>query len=92
MRMVAAAVVGDAAETAGGGGRRVEESDGGDRVDPVVVIDFGIGRKSPPEKFSGGSNGGQRRRELAGEVERERECNICGPKSGYHKKTENQAK
>ncbi|GJW68969.1 integrase, catalytic region, zinc finger, CCHC-type containing protein [Tanacetum coccineum] len=44
-----------AAETGGGGGeRRVEESGCGDRIDPVMRSVFGIGRKSPPEKFSGG--------------------------------------
>ncbi|GKB54831.1 hypothetical protein Tco_0905584 [Tanacetum coccineum] len=47
--------------SAGGGGcgsrrgekRRVAASGGGDRVDPVVRIIFGFGRKSPPENFSG---------------------------------------
>ncbi|GJU83117.1 hypothetical protein Tco_1285482 [Tanacetum coccineum] len=43
-----------AAETGGGGGRRVEESGCGDRIDPVMRSVFGVGRKSPPEKFSGG--------------------------------------
>ncbi|GKA54656.1 hypothetical protein Tco_0753605 [Tanacetum coccineum] len=42
-----------AAET-DGGGRRVEESGCGDRIDPVMRSVFGVGRKSPPEKFSGG--------------------------------------
>ncbi|GJV45201.1 hypothetical protein Tco_1429737 [Tanacetum coccineum] len=41
-----------AAET-DGGGRRVEESGCGDRIDPVMRSVFGVGRKSPPEKFSG---------------------------------------
>ncbi|GJV57086.1 hypothetical protein Tco_1458091 [Tanacetum coccineum] len=31
-----------------------------DRVDPVVRNLFGFGRKSPPEKFSGGGDGGRR--------------------------------
>ncbi|GJV17300.1 hypothetical protein Tco_1362623 [Tanacetum coccineum] len=35
-------------------GRRVEESGCGDRIDPVMRSVFGVGRKSPPEKFSGG--------------------------------------
>ncbi|GKA22538.1 hypothetical protein Tco_0708500, partial [Tanacetum coccineum] len=34
--------------------RRVEESGVGDRVDRVTRNDFGLRRKSPPEKFSGG--------------------------------------
>ncbi|GKB08406.1 ribonuclease H-like domain-containing protein, partial [Tanacetum coccineum] len=34
--------------------RRVEESGCGDRIDPVRRSVFGVGRKSPPEKFSGG--------------------------------------
>ncbi|GJS23014.1 reverse transcriptase domain-containing protein [Tanacetum coccineum] len=42
-----------AAET-DGGGRRVEESGCGDRIDPVMRSVFGVGRKSPSEKFSGG--------------------------------------
>ncbi|GKG24321.1 hypothetical protein Tco_0394949, partial [Tanacetum coccineum] len=33
---------------------RVEESGVGDRVDPEVGSVFGLRRKSPPEKFSGG--------------------------------------
>ncbi|GJY10726.1 hypothetical protein Tco_0378911 [Tanacetum coccineum] len=44
-----------AAET-DGGGRRVEESGCGDRIDPVMRSVFGVGRKSPPEKFSGGGD------------------------------------
>ncbi|GJX57012.1 hypothetical protein Tco_0286909 [Tanacetum coccineum] len=43
-----------AAAAAGGGKRRVEESGCGDRIDPVMRSVFGVGRKSPPEKFSGG--------------------------------------
>ncbi|GKC42946.1 hypothetical protein Tco_1060668, partial [Tanacetum coccineum] len=33
---------------------RVAESEYGDRVDPLMRITFDLGRKSPPEKFSGG--------------------------------------
>ncbi|GJY79780.1 hypothetical protein Tco_0485581 [Tanacetum coccineum] len=33
---------------------RVGESDYGERVDRVTRINFGVRRKSPPEKFSGG--------------------------------------
>ncbi|GJZ10964.1 hypothetical protein Tco_0545723 [Tanacetum coccineum] len=43
------------------GGRekwRVEESGSGDRVDPEVGSVFGLRRKSPPEKFSGGGEWG----------------------------------
>ncbi|GKD69450.1 hypothetical protein Tco_1323540, partial [Tanacetum coccineum] len=42
--------------TAAGGvvGSRVTASDSGDRVDRVSGSIFGVGRKSPPEKFSGG--------------------------------------
>ncbi|GJW10254.1 hypothetical protein Tco_1576081 [Tanacetum coccineum] len=40
---------------------RVEESGCGDRIDPVRRSVFGVGRKSPPEKFSGGGSGGRRR-------------------------------
>ncbi|GKC51651.1 hypothetical protein Tco_1074396 [Tanacetum coccineum] len=39
-----------------------------DRVDQRMGVIFGVGRKSPPEKFSGGdygSSGGRRRQELA---------------------------
>ncbi|GJR07537.1 hypothetical protein Tco_0790189 [Tanacetum coccineum] len=44
-----------AAETGGGGGeRRVEESGCRDRRDPLMGRIFGVGRKSPSEKFSGG--------------------------------------
>ncbi|GJV13496.1 hypothetical protein Tco_1355037 [Tanacetum coccineum] len=39
---------------AGGRRRRVEARGRVDRIDPVMGINFGIGRKSPPEKFSGG--------------------------------------
>ncbi|GKG27940.1 hypothetical protein Tco_0406267 [Tanacetum coccineum] len=41
---------------------RVAESEYGDRVDPLMRITFDLGRKSPPEKFSGGGGG----RRLAG--------------------------
>ncbi|GJW02857.1 hypothetical protein Tco_1561713 [Tanacetum coccineum] len=51
----------DIENTAGGGGggsggvdERVGESDLGDRVDQFMRFIFGLGRKSPPEKFSGG--------------------------------------
>ncbi|GKG40458.1 hypothetical protein Tco_0467235, partial [Tanacetum coccineum] len=47
-----------AAET-DGWGRRVEESGCGDRIDPVMRSVFGVGRKSPPKKFSGGGSGGR---------------------------------
>ncbi|GJW79649.1 hypothetical protein Tco_0143624 [Tanacetum coccineum] len=50
--------------------------DMGDRVDPVVRITFGLGRKTPPEKFSGGDGGGRRWWGFAG---KERE-NKEGPK------------
>ncbi|GKF01938.1 hypothetical protein Tco_0028861, partial [Tanacetum coccineum] len=33
--------------------RRVEESGVGDRRDPEMELVFGVGRKIPPEKFSG---------------------------------------
>ncbi|GKA17956.1 hypothetical protein Tco_0697793 [Tanacetum coccineum] len=35
---------------------RVRASDYGERVDPMERRLFGVGRKSPPEKFSGGGN------------------------------------
>ncbi|GJT98082.1 hypothetical protein Tco_1093600 [Tanacetum coccineum] len=35
---------------------RVTARDDGDQVDPVINIIFGVGRKSPPEKFSGGGS------------------------------------
>ncbi|GJU33503.1 putative reverse transcriptase domain-containing protein [Tanacetum coccineum] len=63
------------------GGRekwRVEESGSGDRVDPEVGSVFGLRRKSPPEKFSGGGEWWPAAGELAGEegwrgrVERDR--------------------
>ncbi|GKG31184.1 hypothetical protein Tco_0423672, partial [Tanacetum coccineum] len=34
--------------------RRVEARVGGDRIDPVMGSVFGVGRRSPPEKFSDG--------------------------------------
>ncbi|GJX49731.1 hypothetical protein Tco_0276576 [Tanacetum coccineum] len=54
MRVASGVVVADEMEAAGGGKRRVEESGGGDRIDPVMRSVFGVGRKSPPEKFSDG--------------------------------------
>ncbi|GJV74271.1 hypothetical protein Tco_1494266 [Tanacetum coccineum] len=53
-----------AAETGGGGKRRVEESGCGDRIDPVMRSVFGVGRKIPPENFSGGGSGGRRQWEV----------------------------
>ncbi|GJX47298.1 hypothetical protein Tco_0272488, partial [Tanacetum coccineum] len=58
-----------AAVAAGGGNWRVEESGCGDRIDPVVRSVFGVGRRSPPEKFSGGgvwwpATAGVRRRRM----------------------------
>ncbi|GKD33993.1 hypothetical protein Tco_1249502, partial [Tanacetum coccineum] len=47
----------------------VTARDMGDRVDPVVRITFGLGRKTPPEKFSGDGGGGgspKREREQGG--------------------------
>ncbi|GKF03665.1 hypothetical protein Tco_0030588, partial [Tanacetum coccineum] len=38
----------------GGGEWRVRESDGGDRIDRSDGESFGLRRKNPPEKFSGG--------------------------------------
>ncbi|GJS30254.1 putative ribonuclease H-like domain-containing protein [Tanacetum coccineum] len=40
----------------GGEVRRVKESGVGDRIDPVVRSTFGVSRKIPPEKFSGGGD------------------------------------
>ncbi|GKF07218.1 hypothetical protein Tco_0041442 [Tanacetum coccineum] len=51
----------------GGVIRRVEENDMGDRIDRVVRNIFGVGRKSPPEKFSGGRRWWAAVGELAGE-------------------------
>ncbi|GJZ36288.1 hypothetical protein Tco_0582105 [Tanacetum coccineum] len=51
----------------GGVIRRVEESGVGDRVDRVTRNDFGLRRKSPPEKFSGGGEWWPAAGELAGE-------------------------
>ncbi|GKD69156.1 hypothetical protein Tco_1323246, partial [Tanacetum coccineum] len=54
---------------------RVEESGVGDRVDPEVGSVFGLRRKSPPEKFSGGGEWWPAAGELAGEEGwRGREC------------------
>ncbi|GJZ21077.1 hypothetical protein Tco_0558116 [Tanacetum coccineum] len=49
---------GVAAAAAGGGGRkwRLEESDLVGRIDRLMRIIFGVGRKSPPENFSGGGD------------------------------------
>ncbi|GJU47828.1 hypothetical protein Tco_1217383 [Tanacetum coccineum] len=46
-------------KVAGGGGGewRVRESDGGDRIDRSDGESFGLRRKNPPEKFSGGGGG-----------------------------------
>ncbi|GJT13649.1 hypothetical protein Tco_0860691 [Tanacetum coccineum] len=44
----------------GGVESRVRESDGGDRIDREMGRIFGVGRKSSPEKFSGGCGGGRR--------------------------------
>ncbi|GJS84378.1 hypothetical protein Tco_0750919 [Tanacetum coccineum] len=38
---------------------RVRESGYGDRIDRVVRSIFGVGRKTPPENFSGGGGGGR---------------------------------
>ncbi|GKF99468.1 hypothetical protein Tco_0298251, partial [Tanacetum coccineum] len=38
----------------GGGESRVRESEGGDRIDRRMGSLFGLRRKNPPEKFSGG--------------------------------------
>ncbi|GKG33744.1 hypothetical protein Tco_0433903, partial [Tanacetum coccineum] len=38
----------------GGVEERVGESDLGDRIDRLMRFIFGLGRKSPPKKFSGG--------------------------------------
>ncbi|GKG42916.1 hypothetical protein Tco_0479600, partial [Tanacetum coccineum] len=41
----------------GGGESRVRESEGGDRIDRRMGSLFGLRRKNPPEKFSGGGGG-----------------------------------
>ncbi|GJZ66451.1 hypothetical protein Tco_0623147 [Tanacetum coccineum] len=51
----------------GGGKWRVRESGSGDRVDPEVGSVFGLRRKSPPEKFSGGGEWWPAVGEVAGE-------------------------
>ncbi|GKE94920.1 hypothetical protein Tco_1579775 [Tanacetum coccineum] len=60
------------------GGRRwhVEARGRVDRIDPVMGISFGIGRKSPPKKFFSGGGGGR----IIGEGEREFEVcvYVCG--------------
>ncbi|GJX52010.1 hypothetical protein Tco_0280379, partial [Tanacetum coccineum] len=45
---------GTAAGEEGEGKTRVRASDHGERVDPVERRPFGVGRKTPSEKFSGG--------------------------------------
>ncbi|GKD21590.1 hypothetical protein Tco_1223293, partial [Tanacetum coccineum] len=60
--------------------RRVGESGSGDRVHRVVGSNFGLRRKSPPEKFSGGgatvAGGGEGSPEK--KVERERKYeSVC---------------
>ncbi|GJU43704.1 hypothetical protein Tco_1200970 [Tanacetum coccineum] len=60
-----------------GSGDGVVESEYGDRVDPVVRTTFGVRRKIPPEKFSGGGGrnpvgeSGRRWGGMRGERERE---------------------
>ncbi|GKG16001.1 hypothetical protein Tco_0358324, partial [Tanacetum coccineum] len=49
-----AAVVGTAASREGGKMVRVRANGYGGWIDPVMGSDFGLGRKCPPEKFSGG--------------------------------------
>ncbi|GJR13241.1 hypothetical protein Tco_0795893, partial [Tanacetum coccineum] len=70
MMMAAAAVVGgvEVAAGEGGGKRRVVASEYEDRVDREMGIPFGLGRKSPPEKFSGGGSGGRRQWVAAGKI------------------------
>ncbi|GJY35331.1 hypothetical protein Tco_0420709 [Tanacetum coccineum] len=67
----------DDGEDGGGGSGVVEVARGAsgivDRVDPEVGSIFGVGRKSPPEKFSGGGEWWPAAGELAGEDEWERE-------------------
>ncbi|GKB74084.1 hypothetical protein Tco_0935496 [Tanacetum coccineum] len=53
----------------GGVESRVRESDGGDRIDREMGRIFGVGRKDPPEKFSGGG-GGRRLPDMGGREER----------------------
>ncbi|GJS73798.1 hypothetical protein Tco_0706639 [Tanacetum coccineum] len=63
----------------GGVESRVRESDGGDRIDREMGRIFGVGRKSSPETFSAVVVVVAGLRELAGEVEWEREINWeCG--------------
>ncbi|GKG45625.1 hypothetical protein Tco_0498071, partial [Tanacetum coccineum] len=52
----------------GGVESRVRESDGGDRIDREMGRIFGLRRKSPPEKFSGGG-GGRRLPDIGGREE-----------------------
>ncbi|GKE43612.1 hypothetical protein Tco_1470896, partial [Tanacetum coccineum] len=72
------------AEVAAGGRRRRVEARGRvDLIDPVMGINFGIGGKSPPEKFSGGGEwpavvaGGGGGGRIMGEGERESLRCVC---------------
>ncbi|GKC46606.1 hypothetical protein Tco_1064328, partial [Tanacetum coccineum] len=69
-----------AAVGGGAGFRRVAESGSGDRVDRVTRNTFGLGRKSPPENFSGGGwpdVGDGRRPESHGEGESDIDVCVC---------------
>ncbi|GKD23032.1 hypothetical protein Tco_1224735, partial [Tanacetum coccineum] len=50
---------GTAAGDEGEGKTRVRASEYDERVDRVTRINFGVRRKSPPEKFSGGGGGSE---------------------------------
>ncbi|GKA30919.1 hypothetical protein Tco_0717224 [Tanacetum coccineum] len=63
---------GTAARGEGEGKTRVRASEYDERVDWVTRINFGVCRKSPPEKFSGGGSEAA----VAGYLERERELDI----------------
>ncbi|GJT34751.1 hypothetical protein Tco_0925170 [Tanacetum coccineum] len=52
--MVVLAAVEQQPERRGREKPRVKESDMGDRIDPLMRSIFGVRRKNPPEKFSGG--------------------------------------
>ncbi|GJS84360.1 hypothetical protein Tco_0750901, partial [Tanacetum coccineum] len=60
----------------GGVIRRVKESGVGDRVDRVSGSIFGVGRKTPPEKFSGDGGGGRRWWGFSGNNGEEREISV----------------
>ncbi|GJT03528.1 hypothetical protein Tco_0824697 [Tanacetum coccineum] len=61
------------------GKTRVRASDHGERVDPVERRPFGVGRKTPSEKFSGGGGGVVVAGMLAGEDDRSwRQLGGCG--------------